>query len=49
MTDNETETDAALLTAYDSQMRAAQPVPAPGITYQYDGPVLRSWAGTGGS
>ncbi|MGW1876722.1 GNAT family N-acetyltransferase [Streptomyces sp. NPDC001975] len=39
MTD--TDTDAALLAAYDAQMRAVQPVPAPGITYQHDGPVLR--------
>ncbi len=39
MTD--TDLTAALLAAYDAQMRAVQPVPAPGITYEHDGPVLR--------
>ncbi|MFD3589734.1 hypothetical protein [Streptomyces sp. NPDC058683] len=38
-----TDTDlaATLLAAYDARMRAVQPVPAPGITYEHDGPVLR--------
>ena len=39
MTD--TDRTAALLAAYDAQMRAVQPVPAPGVTYERDGPVLR--------
>ncbi|MGW3133058.1 GNAT family N-acetyltransferase [Streptomyces sp. NPDC001123] len=39
MTD--TDSTAALLAAYDAQTRAVQPVPAPGITYEHDGPVLR--------
>ncbi|WP_089098807.1 GNAT family N-acetyltransferase [Streptomyces hyaluromycini] len=39
MTD--TDNTAALLAAYDAQMRAVQPVPAPGITYEHDGPALR--------
>ncbi|MEW1776242.1 GNAT family N-acetyltransferase [Streptomyces sp. NPDC086777] len=38
-----TDTDlrAALLAAYDAQMRVVQLVPAPGITYEHDGPALR--------
>lgn len=39
MTD--TDLTAALLAAYDAQMRAVQPVPAPGIGYEHDGPALR--------
>ncbi|MFK0285659.1 GNAT family N-acetyltransferase [Streptomyces sp. NPDC090499] len=39
MTD--TDLTAALLAAYDAQMRAVQPVPAPGVSYEHDGPALR--------
>lgn len=38
-----TDTDlaATLLAAYDAQMRAVQPTPAPGVGYEHDGPLLR--------
>ncbi|MCG7208042.1 GNAT family N-acetyltransferase [Streptomyces arenae] len=40
MTD--TDTTAALLAAYDAQMRSLEPsTPAPGVTYEHDGPLLR--------
>ncbi|WP_260327933.1 hypothetical protein [Streptomyces sp. Ag109_O5-1] len=39
MTD--TELAATLLAAYDAQMRAVQPVPASGVGYEHDGPLLR--------
>ncbi|MFE2070864.1 GNAT family N-acetyltransferase [Streptomyces sp. NPDC059467] len=39
MTD--TELAATLLAAYDAQMRAVQPVPAPGVGYEHDGALLR--------
>ena len=39
MTD--TDLTATLLAAYDAQMRAVQPAPAPGISYEHDGPALR--------
>ncbi|MFI6250272.1 GNAT family N-acetyltransferase [Streptomyces sp. NPDC051016] len=39
MTD--TDRTATLLAAYDAQMRAVQPTPAPGITYEHDGALLR--------
>ena len=40
MTETETETQT-LLAAYDDQMRGAPPVPAAGVTYEKDGPLLR--------
>ncbi|MEU2425275.1 GNAT family N-acetyltransferase [Streptomyces sp. NPDC007851] len=40
MTD--TDSTAALLAAYDAQMRFVEPtVPAPGVSYEHDGPLLR--------
>ncbi|MFG2954361.1 GNAT family N-acetyltransferase [Streptomyces sp. NPDC048291] len=39
MTD--TDLTATLLAAYDAQMRAVQPTPAPGVSYEHDGPALR--------
>ncbi|MFJ8492116.1 GNAT family N-acetyltransferase [Streptomyces sp. NPDC094038] len=39
MTD--TDLTATLLAAYDAQMRAVQPPPAPGVSYEHDGPALR--------
>lgn len=36
-----TDSTADLLAAYDLQMRAVRPIPAPGVTYAHDGPVLR--------
>jgi N-acetylglutamate synthase-like GNAT family acetyltransferase len=40
VTETETETQT-LLAAYDEQMRGAPPVPAAGVTYERDGPLLR--------
>lgn len=40
MTHTDTAT-AALLAAYDQQMRGAPPTPPSGVTYEHDGPLLR--------
>lgn len=38
-------TDGELLALYDESMRGAPPEPAPGVTYERDGPLLRAVGG----